>query len=177
MKRSKGSNKLKKAYSLLEVVVSLGVIGVIMTMLFSILILSLQITFRILARSSVREEIANVSGLLARDIRNADFLNECGGPSFQNSCELIVNGVKYKWSLCGERICKDEISDSGSTNVFTSSENIGFNEFILDIGFSDPGNKAKQNILITISASHKNENFNVKNVLRQTSVSTRNYGL
>lgn len=167
--------KQKKAYSLVEVVVSLGIIGIIMTMLFSVLILSLQITFKILARSVVREEVANITGLISRDVRNADHLGACGGGT--DSCEVIQGGNRYFWYKCGERICKDKVDSGVTTNVFTSTENLRFSHFIFDSGFSDPNNKSRQNIIITIVGEHTNPSFNVKNVIKQTSVSTRNYEL
>jgi len=147
-------------------------------MLFSVLILSLQITFKILARSVVREEIANVSSLISRDIRNADNLTNCGiGSTSSTTCEIVLNGDKFQWSLCGDRICKDQVLASGNINVFTSSPTVKFSTVGFDIGFSDSTNTARQNILITLVGSHTNTNFNVNNVLRQTSVSTRNYEL
>ncbi len=177
MKHSIKSKKLK-AYSLVEIVVSLGIMGVVMTMLFSVLILSLQITFKILARSVVREEISNVSAEISRDIRNADDLTNCGvGGTSSSVCEFVLNGDTFQWSQCGDRICKDQILSTGDINVFTSTPNIKFTTVSFDIGFSDSTDKARQNILLTLIGSHINESFNVNNVIKQTSVSTRNYEL
>lgn len=170
--------KLKKAYSLVEIIVSLGIMGVVMTMLFSVLILSLQITFKILARSVVRENISNVTGLISRDIRNADILTNCGvGGGSSSTCELVLDGNKYQWSKCGDNICKDQILASGNFTVFKSSDNVKFTTLGFDIGFADATNKSRANILLTLVGSHTNTSFNVNNVLKQTSVSTRNYEL
>ncbi|MEP7103471.1 MAG: prepilin-type N-terminal cleavage/methylation domain-containing protein [Candidatus Dojkabacteria bacterium] len=177
MIRLRKSKKKLKAYSLVEIVVSLGIMGVVMTMLFSVLILSLQITFKILARSVVREEVSNVSSLISRDIRNSDTITNCGGPSSTVVCELILDGEKYQWTKCGDRMCKDHVLSTGNVNVYMSSASIKFTTVSFDMGFSDPTNKSRQNILITLVGAHTNLNFNVNNVLKQTSVSTRNYEL
>ncbi|MEO6728542.1 MAG: type II secretion system protein [Candidatus Dojkabacteria bacterium] len=174
----KSHSKNLRAYSLVEIIVSLGIMGVVMTMLFSVLILSLQITFKILARSVVREEISNVSSQISRDIRNADNLTNCGvGGSSTSTCEFILNGDKFQWTKCGDRMCKDQILSSGNLNIYTSTSNIKFTTVSFDFGFSDSTNKARQNILLTLVGSHTNANFNVNNVIKQTSVSTRNYEL
>lgn len=179
MKNSiKLQGKKLRAYSLVEIIVSLGIMGVVMTMLFSVLILSLQITFKILARSVVREEIANVSSQIARDIRNADNLTNCGaGGTSSTTCEFVLNGDTFQWTKCGDRMCKDQILSSGNVNVYTSTSNIKFTTVSFDVGFADATNKARQNILITLVGSHTNPTFNVNNVIKQTSVSTRNYEL
>lgn len=149
-----------------------------MTMLFSVLILSLQITFKILARSVVREEISNITAQISRDIRNADNLTNCGvGSSSSTTCEVVLNGEKFQWSKCGDRICKDKVLAGGNQPVLISSANVKFTSVGFDVGFSDGTNKARQNILISLVGSHVNTNFNVNNVIRQTSVSTRNYEL
>lgn len=166
--------RIRGGYSLVEVVVSLGIMGVVMTMLFSVLILSLQITFKILARSVVREEISNISALVARDIRNADIITNCGAGVV---CEVVLNGDKFQWTKCGDRICKNQITASGQNTVYRSTENIRFSLVNFDIGFADATNKARQNILITLVGSHTNASFNVNNVIKQLSVSTRNYEL
>jgi type II secretory pathway pseudopilin PulG len=173
-KRYKG--KTKKAYSLIEVVISLGILGIIMTMLFSVLILSLQITFKILARSVVREEVSNITSLIARDIRNADDITDCGIVT-GSRCELILNGQKYEWIQCGDRICKNILNGTSYENVITSPANIIFNKLTFESGFSTEDNSTRRNILVSTIASHKNESFNIKNVFKQISVSTRNYEL
>ena len=125
-----------KAYSLIEIIASLGVMGVVMTMLFSVLILSLQITFKILARSFVREELSNITAQISRDIRNADDLPSCGfNGSSASECELIINGDRYKWMLCDDKICKDQIKTDGTqVTIYRSSGNVSISGLISAIG-------------------------------------------
>lgn len=171
--------KNKKGYSLLEVLVSLGIMAIVITMLFNVLIVGIQSSLRVLARSVVREEIAYVSGLIARDIRNSDRVFNCGETSLQNSCDFFRNNIRYRWGQCtGEttRICKYDITDlSSPVEVFKSSQNVGVTRIDFTQGFGTSESDRLRTVLLTIVASHNNSYVNVNNVFRQSSISTRNF--
>lgn len=180
--------KLKKGYSLIEIIISLAIMGFATTVMFSFLILSLQVSILSLSRSFVREELSNISGLLSRDIRNADYIINCGSVSGPESCELIQNGVTFIWEKCDDtgsvnsnkeankRICKYQVDNVGKKIVlFLSSQTLIIENFEFSLGYTDSTSEAKTNIIVLINASHSNSNYNIKNVLRQISVSTRNF--
>jgi hypothetical protein len=166
------SKKRKKAYSLIEIVVSLGIIGVVIIIFFNSLIIAIRVTFKSFARSNLREEMSNVTNLVIRDVRNADALISC---SSGNTCTFIKDGKEYTWAICaseGGKICKTQ----GSEVVFETSDVLNVNSFNFEQGFSVVNNDVlRNNILFTLVGSHSNENMNINNLVRQTAISTRNY--
>jgi prepilin-type N-terminal cleavage/methylation domain-containing protein len=185
----KRNKNLKKGYSLIEVIISLAIMGFAITVMFSFLILSLQISTLSLARSFVREELSNVSGLIARDIRNADYIIGCGDSAEnQQRCQVIQNGVTYVWEKCDSngsaegneeektRICKLRLGVDGENSImFISSQTLIIKLFEFNLGYTDGSSEAKTNIIFLINASHVKSNYNINNVVRQTSISTRNF--
>lgn len=177
--------RLKKGYSLLEVIISLSIMGFAITVMFSFLILSLRVSILSLGRSFVREELSSITGLIARDIRNTDYIVNCGSRTVSNSCELIQNGISYLWTKCdptgavnaaGTRICKLRLDPNNQKTVFfISSATINVKNFDFQLGYSTGTSGAQTNILILINASHTNSAYNINNVVRQISVSTRNF--
>lgn len=168
----KGNNK--KAYSLLEVVVSLGIIAIIIVIFFNALFLSLQITFKNLGRSLIREEISTISSFILQDLRNADVVSVCEG----NSCNLSRNGEIIEWSVCEEnKICRNIIIGEDQGVSYKTSNIFSLNSIQFEPGFVANSSDLRNNILLTISAAHTNPNLNINNVVRQLSISTRNYEL
>lgn len=172
-------SKLKKVsgFSLLEMVVSLGIIAVMMVMLTNILIISLQISSKTAARGNVREEISDQLSNIKRDIRNAEIVGNCSGENELATCDVIVLTGKFTWRLCQNEngtnaICK---YDEGDNIVESTADFLSVDEFSFDVGFSDTPDK--QTIVVTIVGSHVNESTNVVNVIQQTSISTRNYAI
>ncbi len=182
------NKKFKKGYSLIEIIISLAIMGFAITVMFSFLILSLQVSILSLSRSLVREEISNISSLISRDIRNADYVINCGDQAHPESCELVQNGVNFIWQKCDEngivnangalnnRGCKFRILTGNQKEImFISSEILQIQNFEFSLGYTDSSSDAKTNIVFLINASHSNSNYNIKNVIRQISVSTRNF--
>ena len=171
--------KNKKGYSLVEVLVSLAIMSIVITMLFNVLIVGLSSSLKVIARSVVREEMAAVTGQITRDVRNSDKITSCGESAIQNSCEFFKNNIRYKWSKCTNaesRICKYNLSDiNNPVSVYETSENVNFTTFDFSEGFGSGETEKAKNILFTIVASHTNSYVNVQNVFRQSSISTRNY--
>lgn len=170
--------KLKKAYSLAEVIISLAIIGVILTILFNALIIAIQVTNKSLSRSVVREEISEATTLISRDIRNADIILNCGDTVASQSCDMVLNGVRVSWSVCGVSVCRNEMGANGSSTLtYQSSEILSISTFNFERGISTLTDPRKGNILFTIVGSHSNERLNITNIVRQVTISTRNYSL
>ncbi len=168
----------KKAYSILEIIVSLSIVGFAMVVMINFLILGLQISIFSLARSFIREEMSNISTLISRDLRGADIIVACGDVVPTNMCEFVINGERFRWELCDNntRVCKNQIIGTQVTTVFTSSQAMKANslEFIYGAIY-DTSNQSAFNVIVTLSASHATENYNINNIVKQTSVSTRNF--
>lgn len=176
--------KKLKAYSLLELLISLAIIAVATTVMINFLVISVRITVRSLARSFVREEISSSVLLIARDIRNSDRVINIDCPTTgSTTCEirLTLNGEIYRWSKCADattnRVCKDKYNNSTGNfdNVYTSSQNVNIDYMSIDYGYSLVNNNAEINILVTLQASHARPALEISNVIRQSSASTRNY--
>lgn len=157
------------AFSILETLVSITIIAVTMILLNNVVLNLTMISQKSLARSTVREEVAGIAALIVNDIRNADSIGNCTG----SSCTVYgkQSGV---WQLCSGSLCKRDLSG----NVVTITiPNVVINSFTIEQGFSTNNNVTQSNFLITVVGSHANSNYNVNNVLRQVSASTRNYGV
>ncbi len=175
-KDNKKSNiRRLKGYSLIEIIVSLAIIGIVLGMLSNVLINSIIISQKSLARSFVREEMAEVSNQMVSDIRNASKVLSCTGSLQSAECRILMDQV-YIWKMCDidgtSHICKLDANDDV---VFASSGNLTVENFTFEEGFDVGGNTIRRNILVTIVGSHTNDFVNVKNMVQQVSVSTRNY--
>jgi prepilin-type N-terminal cleavage/methylation domain-containing protein len=165
----------RKGYSLLEVVVSLGIIGILITMLFNVLIVTLNISFKLLTYSFVREEISNVVSLVSRDLRNADRIVSCGVEEAPNVCQIVLNGSFVSWEICGTGFCR-YVTTNGTKNLeYRTSAVIQVNQITFQLDLQD--STIKNNMLMTIVAQHTNQSLNINNIYRQVSISTRNYDL
>jgi len=166
----------KKAFSLLEVIVSLTIIGFCTIMMMEFMILSFRITAVGLGRSLVREELANVMNLVGRDFRNSDFAPTCLADG--SSCEFFVEGIRYKWYRCvsDTRVCKDKFNSSTNSfvNVYTISSNVTINYFKFESGFSQASSTGNSNLILTISASHSNATLGFNYCIKQSSFSLKN---
>lgn len=170
--------KTKKAFSLAEMVVSLGVMSIVTLMLFNVLVTSIRVTYKTVARSFVREELSQSLSLISRDIKNADVVLGCGESGDSNKCDFILDGEYFSWGLCSNdnsRICKTKIESDTSIEIYSSSPSLDIESLQFSPGFGDLSSQTQRNILITVIGEHANTKANVTNVIRQQGVSTRNY--
>lgn len=178
-------SKTKKAYSLLEVIVSLAIVSVAIVTLINFLVISLRLNVISLARSVIREELNSISTLVSRDIRNADLVLNCGNTSelaVSSECSFVSRGNIFRWQMCVEsdlvdRICKYQLNADLEpiSTEFASISNAKINDFSFSRGFTGIENNSSINIILLISADHINDTLNINNLFRETSVSTRNY--
>lgn len=173
------TKKRKKAYSLVEVLVSLAIMAIVITMLFNVLVVGLQSSIKVIGRSFVREELSNLTSLITRDLRNSDKIVNCGETATQSSCEFFKNNIRYRWSKCvtdNEAVCKYDLTNIASpVKIYESSQNVNITIFDFSQGFGSTETDETKSVLFTIVASHTNSYVNVNNVFKQASVSTRNY--
>lgn len=171
--------KRKKGYSMLEILISLAIMAFSMTVMFNFIILSLQISIFSLGRSFVREEMSNVLTLVARDIRNSDIILRCDDTEQQGTCEFVFSGNHLKWQPCSDdltRVCKMNLNDPANpVEEFRSSKNVKIEGMSFVKGPVESLALSKVNVIFTLVGSHSNTNYNIKNVVRQISISTRNY--
>lgn len=184
-------NKLK-AFSLLEMIVSMAIIGIVMAMLSNVLVTAIQISQQSVARSFVREEITNISNQIINDVREAQAVIGCDGDGVNATCTVGLGEI-YTWEVCTNQDtvfqrCEKttQVGGAGTLTlikrngageiVFVSSPNLAINSIRFEPGF-DGGNGSaiRRNILFTIVGSHRSPKLNVKNILRQSAISTRNY--
>jgi len=173
------NTKRKSAYSLLEIIISLAIVGIAMTIMINFLLLSLQISASSLARSNVREEISTINNLISRDIRNAKKITSCSG----NTCNILTDqgdNIQWTWDSVSAVVSKvvmttDLITGLPiNTNIYSSSTNIKITSLDFSSGYVSNISKEDQNILITTIGAYAVQNLKIKNIIKQTSVSTRN---
>lgn len=172
--------KNQAAFSLMEMVVTMAILGIIMAMLSNVLITSITISQRTIARSFIREEVANIIDQIAIDIRKATSIGSCTGSLATASCDFVI-GTRYYWRTClepggtGQRvICK---TDANGNILFYSSLSLQIDTFRFEQGYEAAGSARERNILVTLVGSHTNPRLNIRNVLNQVAVSSRNYYL
>lgn len=185
-------NKIKrklKAYSIIELIISMAIIAIATGVLLSSLIYGFRLNVNAIARTFVREEISNVVSLIGRELRNADRIILCAGDyrkeanqdiSNAGLCMYAKEGIIYQWSICEIEpgiisICQYRVDATLATLslAYQISSNVNIDRLIFE---SDVNNNSKDgNILITIIGSHSNSNLSITNVFSQISATTRNF--
>lgn len=169
--------KTVKAFSLMEMVVTMGILAIVITMLSNVLINSILISQRTIARSFIREEVVDIMDRIAYDLRNASSISACEGSLDTATCDLVIK-ERFTWRMCDPeddgqmQVCK---VDASGNILYASSPNLRFNRFTIEPGFETQTSSRQRNILITIVASHTNSNYAVNNVINQVAISSRNY--
>lgn len=159
---------------MLELIVVLGLMGIILVMMSNILVTTILISQKSAARAFVREEVAQTLDLLISDIRRANSVGQCIGTGSAAVCTLTIDQT-YTWRACTDSVGLCKFAANGSV-VYRSSPNVRFSTFTLERGFeTNTASTSRRNILITIVGEHVIERLNVKNIFRQQAVSTRNY--
>jgi prepilin-type N-terminal cleavage/methylation domain-containing protein len=167
--------RLKKGFSLTEMLIALAITAIIITILFNTLLLGFQVHAKSIARTATREELTALTDFVIRDIRNADLVTDCG-QIVESSCSVIADGTTIEWGLCDSTfVCRYTDDGSGPLLTYKTSENYLVDNFVFDPGLAGIGSSTQSNYIVTVVISHANENLNITNQIRQVSVSTRNY--
>lgn len=159
------------AFSLVETLVTLATFGILLSMLSEILILNLQVSRKVTARTVIREDLAEMTGLMQRDMRNASFIHisTCGGDPATDP-PVVISGIDYygceiehfqeiKWvlssdvlnSLCTpnefngnkvDAICR---LDTNGEVLYKTSNHVDIDSFKIDVTAveSDPSDPDK----------------------------------
>jgi len=172
-------DKTKKAFSLIEMLVTMAIFALIIAMLLQSLLLNIKLTTQINLRSKFNTELDQLVSLIERDIRNADYFYPSDkpltpimgcGPLIKTDCTLSLDSNNFKWYLlsstcipphtppspCGF-VKRDKWPNSGGIplNDFTSSSylDITMFEFYVNSGEQNEALEfSKANILVTIKA-------------------------
>lgn len=199
------TNKCKikniKAYSLLEMLITLVVFAVLMTMIVQVLILSIESGRQIAGRSKVRGDLSEIAVMIRRDFRNASRINDtqCGNsvildnPDGTNvidgttACVFNFSGSNYAWvyghpgKICPEnKICKLKQNSSNFYELYyQSSDILKFDplgtRFELTL-YKQTDSITQGIILVSLKADVSDDvMIDVATQYRQVSVFTRNF--
>lgn len=195
------SFKNKKGFSLLEMLVTLVVFAVLMTMIVQVLVLSINAGRRIAGRSKVRGDLSEIAVMIRRDFRNSSRIDQtlCGESiSFINpdgtnavssapACFFNLTGNNYAWvygsnvTECPEnKLCKLKQNTSGVYELYyQSSDILKFDPTgtRFELTLYQQTEKTTQGILLaSLTANVSDEvNIEVATQYRQISVFTRNF--
>lgn len=187
-----------KAFSILEMLVTMAIFAILIVMLLNSLLLNIRLSTKINIRSTVRSNIDELVTQIERDIRNADSIDP--STCTRNSCVISIEGVEYIWEIVANSSVHRKINSNvpGVDEVFNSSPNIYIKSLNFDVLSSDTdseGNYRFVNVIVTLEAEsnalqlgcEKDLTNNgcsntevgddqwVENQVRHFSVSTRNY--
>lgn len=199
----KNTNKNINAYSLLEMLITLVVFAVLMTMIIQVLILGIESGRQIAARSKVRGDLSEISIMIRRDFRNSSKiidsfcgdninLNNIDGTrvvSGTSACFYNLSGINYAWvqgdtgNICPEnKLCKFKQNITGDYELFyQSSDILKFNpnltKFEINLINSGSTNEPTQGVILASLVADISDDVDVEvaTQYRQVSVFTRNF--
>jgi hypothetical protein len=194
-----------KAYSLLEMVVTLFLTSMIMLALVSLLAQILQISAITHNRTQTAEDVTNFVQLFEKDIRNAATVGECGGSGEDFSCEFFSNAV-FRWQTCTPRelpaqctddnlglcdtknidytICKYRVdpdtNDVVGDPVYKLDGTYNIDRLVVENvaapeGVAEDERTTRRVISLIINVSHPVNKFKIDNIVRQTLITTKNF--
>lgn len=201
----KTNKKNLQAYSLLELLVTLVVFAILMTMIVQVLLLSIESGRKIAVRSKVRGDLSEVAVMIRRDFRNTGKIDETNCSEFvtyanpgngqavvvdSSACFFNIAGTNYAWvygknslqPLCPEgKICKLRQDVDNNYQLFYQSSDILFfdpasTRFELDVHHQDNENITQGIFLASLTANvPPGSKLDVSTQYRQVSVFTRNF--
>jgi len=191
MRSNKKKNNLA-AYSLLEMLVTLAVFAILLTMIINVLLISIEAGRKIASRSRVRGDLSEISVMIRRDFRNASKIDStnCGVSvglfSGKSACVFNLSGINYAW-VQGDgtngcpalKVCKMKESTPGNYDLFyQSSEILEFqNGTRFEVQIYDENESTTQGILLAtlLAAPPLDSNLDVPLQIRQVNVFARNF--
>ncbi len=181
-----------EAYSLLEMLVTLVVFAILLTMIINVLLISIEAGRKISSRSRVRGDLSEISVMIRRDFRNASKIDtsNCGLNvglfSNKSACVFNLGGTNYAWvqgdgtnNCPAFKVCKMKESSPGIYELFyQSSEVLEFQDGTrFELQIYDENESTTQGILLaTLLASPPiSSNLDVPLQVRQVNVFARNF--
>lgn len=180
------------AYSLLEMLITLAVFAILLTMIINVLLISIEAGRKISSRSRVRGDLSEVSVMIRRDFRNATKIDSsnCGlsvglflGKS---ACVFSLSGINYAWVQGNDtngcptsKLCKMKESSPGIYELFYQSSDIlefqNDTKFELEV-YSENESVTQGILLATLFAVPPvASNLDVPLQVRQVNVFARNF--
>jgi Tfp pilus assembly protein PilX len=92
-------NKKQQAYSLLEMIVTLLLTGLIMLALINLVSTILRVSAISYNRSLIREELGTFVDEFEKDIRNSSRVGTCSGSGATFKCDFYTDNL-YRWESC-----------------------------------------------------------------------------
>jgi prepilin-type N-terminal cleavage/methylation domain-containing protein len=189
-----------KAYSIVEMLVTMAIFGIIISMLMQSLFLNIKLTTQINLRTKFNTDLDQLVSIIERDIRNADYyfpsddgtwIKGCTylDDATARDCTMSSNDIKIKWYYellpTGLGVVKrDKQNGATITNDYITTPMLDITSFEFFINSTeDIGTVASlANILVTIKVKPAygiwggpTDTMDMFEQVRQISVSTRNY--
>lgn len=149
-----------KGFSLLELVVSLAIFGILLAILSNLIIINMRVVLRNRARTRVREETGIALKLLKKDIRNAESLDP--GTCTSSNCTLTINdgsgSCDIQWSrvVSGDDEYIQRVPTGGScstTNIYRTPSDIQIKDVEYTAYVFDSGENKMGSVIINIEAT------------------------
>lgn len=173
--------KKRKAFTLMETIVTMVIYAVILFMITNIILLNARLSLQLKMRSRIRNELSQITFLIKRDIRNASFISSeepssnCNG----SSCSISYSDTSLNWSYDSndKQIIKTKIESGNPTTEYISGEYLSIDSVTFSM-ISDPDSQSgRATLILTIKAQGKNPEWKITNQVVQEIISTRNYNL
>ena len=195
------NKKNVKGYTLLEMLVTLVVFAILMTMIVQVLLISIESGRKISGRSKVRGDLSEVAVMMRRDFRNAGKIDstKCGDaiyhfdtsgiPVFSGlpACFFSLSGSNYAWVYGDDSVCpKDKIcklkqsTSSGEYELYYQSSDIlqfDRTKTSFEVNITQENESISQGIVLvslTVNALESMK-LDVATQYRQVTVFTRNF--
>jgi len=186
--------------TLIELLITLGIMSILLTMLSNIFLQVMTINLKNKERTYVRDISSSILNQIRKDIRNADTVDSlyCGSTDTTDQCIFNTNNKRYVWEVyqldtyttpaygirksectvltevnCITKVTKYETPDDfllQYNNVFKAEKNA-------------TGTSGSESIVVSVTITGQSAPADgespsaalVKNVIKQTIISTRNY--
>ncbi|MDD3648000.1 MAG: prepilin-type N-terminal cleavage/methylation domain-containing protein [Candidatus Dojkabacteria bacterium] len=175
-------NRSSKGFSLLEVVVTMGIFAILMAIVMSILVINLKVSMRVKARSYAREESAFALNLLKKDLRNAELIEYSSGAAsgmVPGSGDIKVSvldaggGHTYTWYLDGSQIRRVETGTLDTT--YLTPSDVEFDSAGFWIRVIDRSTLDTENYIVLIKMKVRAGGMPEGNwIYKEVAISTRN---
>lgn len=165
-----------KGFSLLELLITLGILGILMLTVTNLIVINLKVARRIQARSYAREETSYMLNLLKKDIRNADTIVQSGsGLSIARLDD--GNSVYLKWYQKGKSIARSEgTTPTNLVEKFITPDDVEYDPDEFKIEIISGGAVGDNNTIVRIQLKASTAGMpDDQYIVKILAVSTRNY--
>jgi prepilin-type N-terminal cleavage/methylation domain-containing protein len=167
-----------KGFSLIEMMISLGIFAILIVMVTNLIILNLQVARRVKARTYVREESSFMLKIMKKDIRNSDAITNVYGNQIVITIDNPTTGSKrFRWTASDAVISRDELDNSGNVlkQTYRSPSDITFNSWESQNIFNVYQYEDNKVVVVRIQARDPNGMPEGQWMKKEVAVSTRNF--